>query len=336
MRSITLRKIVIFCFICAFTINFSVYSRTEDGESQMDKMIDSLTYVAFSDYNVYPELAYAYIDKGMINDAIMALEAYVKKDKYNSLHKYDINQASNKPYYTLLKLYVRTDKWQKAIKIAGKFTHRVKGLTEDDVLNYNRNKDFQLNSFRNELARLGYDEDVYKYDIIATEHGDYTNTNSLINYMFRHQNRVDIDKMFKYANMRSLRYNFDVDPSLEILGWCQLNGVGCDVDSVAGIRNLEKVERPNYQYTSYMIAVAYYEGKIVPRNYPLARDKFIKTVNKNDFNKERLASKALEYLSKMYRFGRGVKRDEKRADELLEWASREDEEIARKLKDIGL
>ena len=131
----------------------------------------------------------------------------------------------------------------------------------------------------------------------------------------------DTKKAFEYyQDLSNEEMAFYIPEARNDLARCYLNGIGTAKDEAKAFQWYKLSADDKDEDGECGLAICYYNGSGVAKNYKEAFNWFNKTIDDHPVIKKSTYATALEYLSRCYRFGRGVAADPKKADEYLEKA----------------
>ncbi len=268
--------------------------------------------------NLLPELARMYRDIGDKDSAIKILEEWTSKDKYKG-------KLNN--YILLLRLLITKQDWEKAIEVATHLNPKIKGLTANDILSYNKNKMEKLDAFRQLIKDHTswvdyYAKAEYTFDKISIEHGDFRKLTRAALHAYEHK---DYETAYRFLTLDSKTTDF------HLLGLCYYYGQGTEQDYKKAVATFSMSKDSD---SLYHIGLCYYNGQGVDKqDYDMAFEYFSKACSGTH-----RSIGGMEMLSRCYRFGRGCEIDEQKADYWLEEAAKASEkakEAKNALRDIN-
>ena len=131
----------------------------------------------------------------------------------------------------------------------------------------------------------------------------------------------DTKKAFEYyQDLADEEMAFYTPEARNDLARCYLNGIGTAKDEAKAFHWYQLSADDKDEDGECGVGVCYYNGYGVTKDYNKAFQWFNKTIDDHPVIRKSTYVTVLEYLSKCYRFGRGVKADPKKADECLEKA----------------
>ena len=131
----------------------------------------------------------------------------------------------------------------------------------------------------------------------------------------------DTKKAFEYyRDLADEEMLFYIPETRNDLARCYLNGIGTAKDEAKAFHWYQLSADDKDEDGECGVGVCYYNGYGVTKDYNKAFQWFNKTIDDHPVIRKSTYAIVLEYLSKCYRFGRGVKADPKKADECLEKA----------------
>ena len=182
----------------------------------------------------------------------------------------------------------------------GEYKLEGKGTTEDDALAVNWLKkalDIDWGGFAHTM--LGY----------CYLHGEGTEKDSL--------------KAFNYFKIATEKYNGEAGKIA--LATCYVEGIGCHPDYAKVYSLLDNATDNKRSTAQLLLGIAYYKDSSISDHYTKAV--YWLQLSANNTHKKNAAA-AMYWLAKCYRFGRGVVKDIKKAEDLENIAAREGDEKA--------
>lgn len=182
----------------------------------------------------------------------------------------------------------------------GEYKLEGKGTTEDDALAVN---------WLNKALDIDW--------------GGFAHT--MLGYCYLHGEGTEKDSLKAFNNFKIATEKYNGEAGKIALATCYVEGIGCPLD-YAKVYSLFDNATVNKRSTAQLLlGIAYYKDSSISDHYTKAVYWLQLSANNTD---KKDAAAAMYWLAKCYRFGRGVVKDIKKAEDLENKAAREGDEKA--------